>query len=152
MGSRLAYSTSLSALGGDKGRGWVLDLQKDSGLREQEAWKQGSRKGHRPGLPSKDTPPPPSTKPGTSWPGLEQEEALEVCRKTGSDCRKWVPLFGHLPRLAPSRHCPQAGSALSSLEPVGSWGPPPGQVALNLSFPRLGNSWRSGLPPTGPGS
>lgn len=37
--------------------------------------------------------PHPHPKLGTSWRGLEQEEALEVCRKTGSDCRKWVPLF-----------------------------------------------------------
>lgn len=51
----------------------------------------------------------PHSKLGTSWLGLEQEEALEVCRKTGSDCRKWVPLFSPLPRLASSRHCPQAG-------------------------------------------
>lgn len=41
--------------------------------------------------------PHPHPKLGTSWPGLEQEEALEVCRKTGSDCRKWVPLFSPLP-------------------------------------------------------
>lgn len=34
---------------------------------------------------------------GTSWPGLKQEEALEACWKTGSDCRKWVPLFSPLP-------------------------------------------------------
>lgn len=54
-----------------------------------------------------------------------------MCRKTGSDCRKWVPLFSPLPCLASSQHCPQAGPVAQqplvgirpapSLEPVGSW-------------------------------
>lgn len=71
-----------------------------------------------------------------------------------------MPLFSPLPRLASSRHCPQAGPAaqlssvgtwlapglvLPALGPVGGWGPGPGQAAFNLSFP----VWEAaGGPPT----
>lgn len=67
-----------------------------------------------------------------------------MCRKTGSDCRKWVPLFSPLPRLASSKHCPQGWPGAQQplvetrptpgLEPVGCWSPWPGQAALNLIF------------------
>lgn len=106
---RAAPGTLLRALGGGQGREWVPGLPEDSGLGSRKLGGRGRREGHRPCLPSKQ--PPPHSKLGTSWPGLEQEEALEVCRKTGSDCRKWVPLFSPLPRLASFRHCPPAGPA-----------------------------------------
>lgn len=95
----------LSALGCGKGRRRGPGLQKDSGLGEWAAWRQRKREGHRLCLPAQE--PTPQPQAGHFLASLEQEEALEVCRKTGSDCRKWVPLF------SPSPAWPLLGSAPS---------------------------------------
>lgn len=65
--------------------------------------------------------PNPPSKLGTSWPGLEQEEALEVCRKTGSDCRKWVPLFVPSPAWPLLGTASRLGQQLGCLQRGPSW-------------------------------
>ena len=102
----------LSALGCGKGRRWGPGLQKDSGLGEWAAWRQRKREGHSLCLPAQE--PTPQPQAGHFLASLEQEEALEVCRKTGSDCRKWVPLFSPSPAwpllgIAPSLDQPSLG-------------------------------------------
>lgn len=132
---------SPSALGSVARRGVPFQ-----GFRRTLAW--GSRKlrnreeeGHRPCLPSKESTPP--SQAGHFLASLEQEEALEVCRKTGSDCRKWVPLFSPSPAWPLLGIAPRPGQQLSSLWWGWSWGPSPnppspgqlGPMALNYSFP-----------------
>ena len=102
----------LSALGRGKERRRGPGLQKDSGLGEWAAWWQRKREGRRLCLPAQE--PTPQPQAGHFLASLEQEEALEVCRKTGSDCRKWVPLFSPSPAwpllgIAPSLGQPSLG-------------------------------------------
>lgn len=89
------------------------------GSRRTLAWgsrKLGSRGGERAIGPAyHPKTPPPQPQAGHFLASLEQEEALEVCRKTGSDCRKWVPLFSPSPAWPFLGIAPSLSQQLSSL-------------------------------------